>query len=296
MGAALEKNKRRKRFGDRNDGRLIRTMDPIMKLMPYIMPTRNDACNWFRGQADAENLDKYVQEKRQNGMPNFTQMHVLLAAYTRLVSQRPGLNRFVSGQKIYARDHFEAMLCIKKELTLNTPESVINMEFPLDVTAEQVYHIVEDLIDKAKNETTSFDKLIKVLDYIPGFVKGFVIWLLRAMDYFGLLPKWLKKLSPFHGSLFITSMASLGLPPIYHHIYNFGSVPVFMAFGVPEKKRTVKIDGTTEVRKVLNYTLVMDERICDGHYYASAFRVFNSMLRNPWQLDEPPTEIVEDID
>lgn len=291
----LEK-KRKWRFGDRNDGRLVRSLDPVMKLMPYIMPTRNDACNWFRGQADAENLDKYVQEKRQNGMPNFTQMHVLLAAYTRLVSQRPGLNRFVSGQKIYARNTFEARLCIKKELTLNSPESVINMEFPLDATAEQVYKITEELIAKAKNQTTNFDKLVKVLDYIPGFVKGLAIGLLRAMDYLGWLPRWIKKLSPFHGSLFITSMASLGLPPIYHHIYNFGNVPVFIAFGVPEKKRTLKLDGTIESRKVLNYTLVMDERICDGHYYASAFRVFNGLLRNPWQLDEPPKEIVEDVD
>lgn len=291
----MEKNRRRRRFGDRNDGRLVRSLDPIMKLMPYIMPTRNDACNMFRGQADAENLDKYVQEKRQNGMSNFTQMHVLLAAYTRLISQRPGLNRFVSGQKIYARHNLEAMLCIKKELKLNTPESVITMDFPLDATADQVYAIVEDLIAKAKNETTSFDKLVKVLDYIPGFVKGLAISLLRALDYFGWLPRWLKKLSPFHGSLFITSMASLGLPPIYHHIYNFGNVPVFIAFGVPEKKRTLKLDGTIESRKVLNYTLVMDERICDGHYYASAFRLFNGILRNPWQLDEAPKEIIEDV-
>lgn len=267
-----------------------------MKLMPYIMPTRNDSSNMFRGQADADNLDKYVQEKRQNGMPNFTQMHAILAAYVRLVSQRPGLNRFVSGQKIYARNNFEAMLCIKKEMKLNTPESVVSMVYPLDATAEQIYNITEDLIAKAKNETTNFDSLVKVLDYIPGFIKGLVLGIIRMLDYLGWLPNWLKKLSPFHGSLFITSMASLGLPPIYHHIYNFGNVPVFMAFGVPEKKRTLKLDGSIESKKVLNYTLVMDERICDGHYYASAFRVFNGLLRNPWQLDEAPKEIVEDVD
>lgn len=296
MGVTLENNKRKKRFGDRNDGRLLRSLNPMMKLMPYIMPTRNDACNMFRGQADADNIDKYVQEKRQNGMPNFTQMHVLLAAYTRLVSQRPGLNRFVSGQKIYSRSHMEAMLCIKKEMKLNTPDSVISMVFPLDSTAEQVYSIVEDLVDKAKNENTNFDSLVKVLDYIPGFVKRFVFWLIRVLDYFGWLPRWLKRLSPFHGSLFITSMASLGLPPIYHHIYNFGNVPVFLAFGVPEKKRVVKLDGSVESKKVLNYTLVMDERICDGYYYASAFRLFNGILRNPWQLDEAPKEIVEDVE
>ncbi len=268
----------------------------MMKLMPYIMPTRNDASNMFRGQADADNIDKYVQEKRAGGMPNFTMMHVILAAYVRLVSQRPGLNRFVSGQKIYARNNLEVMLCIKKEMKLNTPESVVSMVYPPDATAEQVYRITEELIDAAKNETTNFDKLLKCLDFIPGFLKRFVFWLIRVVDYCGGLPQWLTHLSPFHGSMFITSMASLGLPPIYHHIYNFGNVPIFIAFGVPEKKRSVKVDGSYESKKVLNYTLVMDERICDGYYFSSAFRLFNGILRNPWQLDEAPKEIVEDLD
>ncbi len=292
----VEKQKRKRRFGDRNDGRLLRSLSPMMKLMPYIMPQRCDACNSFRGYVDVDTVEKYVREKREKGMVNFTNMHVLLAAYTRLVSQRPGLNRFISGQKIYARNHFEAMLCIKKEMKLNSPDSVISMVFPLDATAEQIYQITEKLVEDAKGETTSFDDTARILDYIPGLVKKFAFWLLRLLDYFGLLPMKLKRISPFHGSLFITSMASLGLPPIYHHIYNFGNVPVFVAFGITERKHAVKPDGSIESKKVMGYTLVMDERICDGYYYASAFRLFNGILRNPWQLDEAPKEIVPDVE
>lgn len=292
----MEKQRRIRRFGDRNDGRLLRSLSPMMKIMPYIMPQRCDACNSFRGIADMDKIDQYVHEKRAQGMTNFTVMHVLLAAYARLVSQRPGLNRFVSGQKIYARDHLEAMLCIKKEMKLNSPDSVISMIFPLDATAAQVYEIAEGLIAEAKNETTNFDDLARILDYIPGLLKKFAFWMLRVLDYFGLLPVKLKHLSPFHGSLFITSMASLGLPPIYHHIYNFGNVPMFVAFGITEIKHSVKADGSVESKKIMNYTLVMDERICDGYYYASALRLFKGILRNPWQLDEAPKEIVEDVD
>ena len=291
-----QKKKRKYRLGDRSDGRLLRSLNPMQKLMPYIMPQRSDACNSFRGEIEMTAIEQYVREKRAAGMQNFTTMHVLLAAYTRLVSQRPGLNRYISGQKIYARDHFETMLCIKKEMKLNSPDSVISMVYPLDATAEQIYGITEQLVSDAKNETTSFDSLAKILDYIPGLVKAFAIGLLRFMDYFGLLPKALMRLSPFHGSLFITSMASLGLPPIYHHIYNFGNVPVFLAFGVPEWKNVARPDGSSETKKMLNYTLVMDERICDGYYYASAFRMLNVLLRNPWQLDKPPAEVVEDVD
>ena len=292
----MEPIHRKWRFGDRNDGWRIRTLNPMLKLMPYIMPVRSDACNSFRGVAEISAVDRYVQEKRAQGLTNFTVMHVLLAGWLRLVSQRPGLNRFIAGQKIYARKYFEAELCIKKEMKLNSPDTVISMRFPLDATAEQVYRIAEDLIRAAKNDETNFDGLVKVLDYIPGLLKAFTIMFLRFLDYFGLLPMALKKLSPFHGSLFITSMASLGLPPIYHHIYNFGNVPVFIAFGIPEKVNEVKADGSIVSKKTMSYTLVMDERICDGYYYASAFRLFNGIFRDPWQLDSPPEQVFMDLD
>ena len=283
----MKNQKRKHRFGDRNDGRLLRSLSPMMKIMPYIMPQRCDACNSFRGSMEIGAVEQYVREKREKGLTNFSILHVLLAAYVRLVSQRPGLNRFVSGQKIFARNRFEAMLCIKKEMKLNSPDSVISMIFPLDATAEQIYAQVEKLIEEAKNEQTSFDDTARILDYIPGLFKKFAFWLLRTIDYFGLLPMKLKHLSPFHGSLFITSMASLGLPPIYHHIYNFGNVPVFIAFGVTEKKQVLKKDGTVEEKKILNYTLVMDERICTGYEYAAFCNDFRRYMRLPQMLEYP---------
>ena len=40
----------------------------------------------------------------------------------------------------------------------------------------------------------------------------------------------------------------------------------------------------------------MDERICDGFYYAAALKKIRRYLRDPWLLDTPPEEIVEDVD
>ena len=53
----MNNEKRKRRFGDRNDGRLLRSLNPMLKLMPYIMPQRNDALNFFRGTADLEAAD-----------------------------------------------------------------------------------------------------------------------------------------------------------------------------------------------------------------------------------------------
>jgi hypothetical protein len=39
-----------------------------------------------------------------------------------------------------------------------------------------------------------------------------------------------------------------------------------------------------------------DERICDGYYYASAFKMMKKLFENPRVLENPPETVVEDID
>ena len=91
------KKKRRWRLGDRSDGYKVRTINPMNKMMPYIMPQRCDACNTYADMFDVTKTDKYCREKVKEGRTNFGFLHVLIAAYLRAISQRPGINRFVSG-------------------------------------------------------------------------------------------------------------------------------------------------------------------------------------------------------
>ena len=134
-----------------------------------------------------------------------------------------------------------------------------------------------------------------LLNLIPSVVLKFTVWLLKLLDYFGLLPKFLLELSPFHGSLFLTSMGSLGIPPIYHHLYDFGNQPDFGAFGCKRKAVEVLEDGTIVPRKYVDLKFVLDERICDGYYYATFFKYYRRLMRNPEILDQPPEEVVKDI-
>ena len=116
-----------------------------------------------------------------------------------------------------------------------------------------------------------------------------------CLDYFGWLPRFLTKLSPFHGSLFITNMGSLGMPPIYHHLYDFGTLPVFIAMGKKRTEYVLNAEGEPKKCRLIDFTVVCDERICDGHYYATAFKKFKKLLENPEVLLEPPKTVTEDI-
>ena len=112
---------------------------------------------------------------------------------------------------------------------------------------------------------------------------------------FGLLPSSLLAASPFHGSMFITSMASLNIPPIRHHLYNFGNVPVFIAFGAKRPELVLNEDGSVTKRRVVDFVANLDERICDGYYYASALKMFKKYLVSPEGLLDPPEQVVEDL-
>lgn len=296
---APAKPKRKRRFGDRSDGYRLRSLQPLSKVSPYIMPNRSGASVYFHESIEITEAENYIRKKRNQGLKGFGMMHLLLAAYARVASQRPGINRFLSGQRVYSHDEDLAVLItIKREMTLDAEETIVKVHLSPSDTADDVYRKLQKLIDenKEENSDSNFDNAAKIFNYIPGLLLKNAIWFLKVLDYFGLLPKSLIEVSPFHGSMYITSMGSLGIPPVFHHLYDFGNIPVFLSFGAKYKKTELRPDGTPVQRKYIDYNIVCDERICDGFYLASSFKLFKTYFRNPHVLDEKPETIVHDVD
>lgn len=279
------------------DGRKLKTLPPMNMVSPFIMVDRVGSSNYFSNRVEISVAEEYIRKKRAEGLKGFGMLHLFLAAYVRTVSQRPGINRFIRGQRVYARNNIEIDMTIKKELKLDAPETCIKAEYSPADTADEVYNIFTKLVDDYKNtdDESDFDALAKLLRAIPACLLKFVIFLLKGLDYFGLLPRVLTKLSPFHGSMFITSMGSLGIPPIYHHLYNFGNLPVFISYGKKYEENTLDDNGKLVKRKYIDFCVVTDERICDGHYYASAFKYMMSLFKKPEVLDLPPEQVIDDI-
>ena len=293
------KQKRRRRWGDRKDGYKVRTINPMNKFMPYIMPERSDACNTYADEFDVTKTDRFCREKVKEGKKNFSFLHIMIASYLRAVSQYPALNRFVSGQKIYSRHDIQVVMTIKKTMSLDSPDTCIKVRFNPDDTVDEVYEKFNAVVEEIKNQPddkTSFDKLNKALSLIPGLLCRWAVKFLNFLDYFGWLPKSLLWLSPFHGSMIITSMGSLGIRPIYHHIYNFGNLPIFISYGGRRSVLATDREGNVVTKKVIEMKVVTDERICDGFYYAAAFKTIKRCVENPELLDVKPERVVEDID
>jgi hypothetical protein len=263
------------------------------------MPQRCDACNTYADQFDVTKTDRFCRQKVREGKTSFGFLHIMIAAYIRAVSQRPGINRFVSGQKIFARNDIQVVMTIKKTLSLESPDTCIKVRFSPDDTVDEVYDKFNAAVAEVQSkpdDQSSFDTLNKVLSLIPGLLCRWTVKFLNFLDYFGLLPKSLLWLSPFHGSMIITSMGSLGIRPIYHHIYNFGNLPIFLAYGGRRTEVVLDKDGKPVNKKFIELKAVTDERICDGFYYASAFKMIKRCVENPELLDVKPERVVEDID
>ena len=283
-------------WGDRIDGRYVRTAQVMEQVTAYFMPNRTGANNLFSESVEITELERYIRRKRKEGLTGFSITHAVLAAYVRTVAKYPALNRFVAGQRIYSRGEDVAVcMTIKKELTAEAPDSLIKVHLHPADTAADVYRKFNEKVEEAKNEMeTTADATVAGFMAIPRLVLKFAIWLLKCLDYFGLVPKFLLEISPFHGSVYFTNVGSLGIKPVFHHLYDFGTVPAFCAFGRKRRAEEIK-DGQIVERKYLDMTFNLDERICDGFYYASVIKYFLRLLTRPDELDHVPENIIKDI-
>ena len=277
----------------RSDGYLLKDLHPFMKIIPYIMEKRSDSQNFSKQIFPAESIDKYISEKKQSGY-SFSYMHVFIAAYVRLLAERPQLNRFVMNKQIYQRNKIYVSMAVKRSLRDDGEETTVKFEF---TGKENIFEIAE-IIDKniaqalSFNESNDTDKLAEMVMSMPGFVKKTLVGIIKTMDKYNMLPKSVIDASPFHTTLFFTYLKSIDTNYIYHHLYDFGTTGIFAALGKTVKMPIVENDQVV-VKKCCQIGYTMDERICDGVYYARSFKLLEKYFYNPQLLESEPIKKVK---
>lgn len=284
-------------FGRRSDGKLIKTIDPITKLMPHIMKERNDAHVLAPLEVECNGMDEWIFKERRLGR-RFTYMDLIVAGLVRTLAIRPKLNRFVVNSRFYKRNQIQISFMIKKQLKDTAEEGAIKLTFDGTETIYDIHEKMQKEIDQnahlsSENDT---DKLAKLLTIVPHFMIRGLVNFLMWLDRIGHLPKSVIDASPFHTSLFLTNMKSIKMGYVYHHIYNFGTCSVFLSMG-KERYVPVVVDADEEkigIRKIITIGGAVDERITDGLYNSNSIREFVKMLLNPAVLETPLEKREED--
>lgn len=263
----------------RPDGTRAKNLSAIVQAIPHIMPKRYDAQNWSSEQVDDDILKAYIREKRKEGKI-VSRMSIIAAAYYKAVLQNPNLNRFVMNRKIYDRNHFCFSFVILKTRADGTPdETTLKVFLQPEDTVFTISEKVKTMIEKNQvaEHNNNTDKFANFAFSIPGLAK-MVFILAYRLDQWGLLPRKIIDLSPFHTSVFITNLASINTPSIHHHCYEFGTTSVFISMGRPVRKANGE-------GKQMPISVVMDERIATGVEYSRFFAAFLRYLRKPAELE-----------
>ena len=279
-------------LGDRYDGWRVRNVDPVFSVIPYFLRTRMDAQNFFEEKIDIDNIETFIKEHK-NDIPDLSLMHVVMASLVRLISQRPHLNRYVIWNKIFARNHVNFSIAVKRSLSDEGEETLIKPYFmPADTLQDIVRKTrLEQENNQQVGQQNSSDMISKILGFLPEFLLRFVVFMLLHMDKVGIMPKFINKASPWHSSIFLTNIGSIGVESIYHHLYEFGTCSMFCAMGKKTRRHTIDKNGDMRSHKSIQLKFVLDERICDGFYYASSMRMLNKILANPNVLLLPPEQV-----
>lgn len=283
-------------FGFRPDGKKIKNLSAIQKIIPHIMPARHDSQNLYRYPVRCEALDAFIREELEIG-ESFNYMHIVIASLVRLLALRPQLNRFVMNGRIYKRNDIYVSFVVKKSLRDDAEETTIKLKFS---GTENIYEI-RDMInaaiksnnnEKAENNT---DKLAAKLTKVPNGVLKFAVGCLKWADKHGMLPAKLLDIIPFHTSIFVTNLKSIKIDYIYHHLYDFGTTSLFVSMG---KEQLVPVVDNKElaVGKVMQLGVATDERFCDGFYYANTLRFWKKIMERPQVLKEKLEKKIEDVD
>lgn len=270
----------------RSDGKRIKYEDILVKMTPHFMKTRNDAVNQIMHPVRVEDMDAWIREKSEKEGVVFNYMHIVMATIVRLLATRQRLNRFVVRGAVYQRNCISISLTVKRSLRDEGAESTIKVPF----TGEETIYEVKEKIDKAIKESIDEDnktqKTIKKLAVLPNWLLRFAIGTIKWLDNRNMLPKALINASPFHTSVYVTYLKSIRCDAVLHHIYNFGTTGIFVAIG-KEKFAPVADFEELKVGKIMNLGITMDERFCDGFYFAKSLRIWNDMFHNLSELEKP---------
>ncbi len=274
-------------FGDRPDGILVRGESPVREMMPYLMRGRNESVAYHDASYDISRSSQWLEQyNRQHPEARATLFDLFIWAVAYVAHARPGINRFVSGGRIYQRREVSLSFAAKKRFDAAAPLVTIKLRFPerQEPFAACVQRIAAGIDEACNGPPRTVDRETQFAMRLPRFLLRAALWGYRVLDYCNLLPGKVIENDPLYASMFVANLASLGLDNTFHHLYEHGTCSVFAALGLPRRTVVPGAGSTFESRLVWSVRWTLDERIADGFYSAGCMRLLKSILENPGEF------------
>ena len=248
----------------RADGVYLKATHKFRKMMPYLMRGRNESVVYFDSYVNAEPLLEYLQHPASKAR-GVDLTHAVVAASAIGQLENPQMNRFVAGRRLYQRKGVFITFSMKRKKLDRAAKVAISK---LEATAEDTFdsfasRMGGNIKEERSDKKTYTDKELDLFLLFPRPVLRFFVALVRTLDYYNLLPNAFIKGDAMYTSMVVANLGSLNMGAGYHHLYEWGTCPLFLMVGKIEERPVVE-NGEVVVRKMLHLRYSFDERIDDG--------------------------------
>lgn len=253
--------------------------------MPYVMRRRSESTVYMEQRFDVGRAERFVRAFNEaHPETRATLFHVVLWASRQGLHEFPNVNRFVAGGRLYQRRGIWISYSAKQRMQKGAPLIVLKREFdPAEPFAAMVAEMQSQLhTAKFSGSGNPVDRELKILLKLPGFARRIVFACYPLLEANGMFPRAFVDNDPLYASLFLTDLGSVGLDPVYHHLYEYGNVGVFGALGRARAEQIPDPDTGRLVRtRVATIRWSFDERIEDGLYAGYGIKHVKKLVEDP---------------
>lgn len=252
------------------------------RFMPALMPTRNGSAVYFEQRLRIEGTERYLAGIRaQDPELHPTLFDVVLWSLAQMFDRHPRVNRFVSGGRLYQRDDITIAFTVKSELTEQGTLLEVKHRFdPQQPFVDLVRDLHAAVAASRRGAQGLADRELELFLRTPPVVRRGIVRVASAANARNLLPRAFIDGDPFFASAFVTNLGSVGLDSAYHHLYEYGTIPVFGVLGRAHDGVDA-VSGSPAVVRMASMKFTYDERVEDGLCAAHALADFQRMVEQP---------------
>lgn len=286
---------KKRKWGDRRDGVLLRNIDAMHFMMPIMMPNRCDNEAFVSERIDLTNLSKYLEKKNaDNPEYKYNLFQAIVTAILKTVTLRPKMNRFIANNNLYQRNEVSASFVIKKQFTDSSEEGLAFIHSKETDTIDDVHNEIYRQVSYCRtgDNKDATSEVMDIFNKMPRWFSKSLIKLLCVLERHGKVPASFLETDPYQSSVILTNLGSIKLQSGYHHLTNWGTTSVFVVVGERKMRPFYDENGNVTMRDSVDLGLTVDERIADGYYFSKTIKLFKNILENPEILDKPLAEEV----
>ncbi len=284
-----ESKQNKRHWYDRRDARRVRAPG-LQSIMGFLLPKRTDCEVYLHDDLDVTELVAYL-DKKNLSHPDYktTIFHCAIAAMSKMLMERPLMNRFIQGWRIYERNEISISFVVKRRFTDGAEESLMVLtpqeNDNLDSISKKIVGNVAET-RKSEHATGGIDQTLDDFMKLPFPILALAIRIIRILDFWGINPRFLTDGDPNYTTILCSNLGSIKAPAVYHHLNNYGTNSIMVTIGTLRDEDVRQSDGTYQTRKMLDIGATLDERIADGFYFVRSLNLLKYVFAHPELLDD----------